>query len=597
MRDPSMGSDQPAERRRSCAPVMPARPTHPPDGYDIYPSHNIGPGRILPGFGRLAAHLSGVIVVDGYAGVDWQQFRDQMTAAWDALGVTSQWTDVSVALKPADECTELTAPYLGGDDPLFGTAYTGELADFFDAQALAGLTPPTAPVSVLYGPGAALAGWDGTLVYVDLPKNEIQFRARAGRPTNLGVSEPDDPKRAYKRSYFVDWPVLNRHKQRLLGRVDWFVDAQRADEPTAIRGADLRAALDGLCHGPLRARPWFEPGAWGGQWMKQHIAQLPTDVPNYAWSFELIAPENGIVLESDGVVLETSFDTLLFHDARAMLGESAERFGAEFPIRFDFLDTFDGGNLSVQVHPRPDYIRENFGERFTQDETYYILDCEPGAQVYLGFHDSIDPDEFHAALEHSAATGEPVDIPRFVQRHPAGKHDLFLIPHGTIHGSGAGNLVLEISATPYIFTFKLYDWLRMDLDGKPRPLNIERGMANLDFSRRGDKVAREHLSRPEVIGRGDGWTLVHLPTHPDHFYDVRRIELDGGRFELDTAGSVQVMSLVEGSSVLVGAGGRQARYHYAETFIVPAAAGRVSLSADGPAKIVTAYVKRGRGPL
>src|ERR1035437_1259328 len=161
--------------------------------------------------------------------------------------------------------------------------------------------------------------------------------------------------------------------------------------------------------------------------MKKHIPQLPQDVPNYAWSFELICPENGIVLESDALALEIPFDTLLFHDSFAVLGESAARFGPEFPIRFDLLDTFQGGNLSIQVHPRPEYIRRNFGERFTQDETYYILDCEPGTGVYLGFQDDIDPISFRTALELSASTAEPIEIERFVQKHPANKHDLFLI--------------------------------------------------------------------------------------------------------------------------------------------------------------------------
>jgi mannose-6-phosphate isomerase class I len=362
----------------------------------------------------------------------------------------------------------------------------------------------------------------------------------------------------------------------------------------ATDGAALRDALARMARSWFRPRPWFEPGPWGGQWIREKIPALPQDAPNYAWSFELIAPENGIILESEGVMLEVSLDMLMLQEGSSVLGRAHDRFGSEFPIRFDFLDTFDGGNLSVQVHPRTDYIREHFGERFTQDETYYILDCAEDARVYLGFVEGVDRDEFRRELERSRETGCEIDVERFVNTVPAHRHDLFLIPNQTIHCSGRDNLVLEISATPYIFTFKMYDWVRRDLEGNLRPINIERAFENLAFERTASVVEREHISRPRVAAEGADWRLVDLPTHRDHFYDVRRYEFDTV-VDVATDGDCHVMSLVEGRSItLETADGMRQRFNYAETFVVPAAARSYRLVNEGPerAMVVQAFVRR-----
>ncbi len=564
------------------------------DIYNIYPSFISGE-KVSTGFDTLAAAIANekVVIIDGYGGVLWEKFREQLHAALAVENKHITWYNINTCLKPVAEIDTMIAPSLNGDDPVFGTKYTGGLADFFDEKQLKQIQPDaTADLTIIYGTGAALTGIEGKLLYADVPKNEIQYRMRAGAITNLGALQTAEHSQMYKRFYFVDWPVLSKHKQQLLPHIHYIIDEQRVGEITWMKGDAFRNTLQQMLKQPFRARPWFEAGIWGGNWMKKHIPQLNQEEVNYAWSFELITPENGIVIAGDNHLLEVSFDYLLFADNQQLLGKAAKRFGTEFPIRFDFLDTFDGGNLSIQCHPRTAYAKAYFGENFTQDETYYILDCEPDADVYLGFQDQIDPVAFRTALLDAQEKGMELDVEKYIQKFQAKKHDLFLIPNGTVHASGKNNMVLEISSTPYIFTFKMYDWQRLGLNGQPRPINIDHAMNNLYFDRKGDYVTNKLISHPVVEEEWEGGRKIKLPTHEEHFYNVYRYEFTGS-ISIPTHQQCHLCMLVEGEKISVNNDDNSAIFHYAETFVVPAAAESYSITnkGNGKAFVVVAHVK------
>ena len=321
--------------------------------------------------------------------------------------------------------------------------------------------------------------------------------------------------------------------------------------------------------------PFFDPGVWGGQWMKSQLDLDPT-VHNYAWCFDCVPEENSLLLEAGGRVVEIPAMDLVLSQPRELLGERTfARFGAEFPIRFDFLDTMGGGNLSLQVHPLTEYIRDTFGMAYTQDESYYMLDADDDAVVYLGLKTGVDPAAMLADLR-SATDGEhPFDAEKYVNVFPARKHDHFAIPAGTVHCSGANSMVLEISATPYIFTFKLWDWGRVGLDGVPRPVHIDHGEQNIQWDRDTEWVERNLVGQVEELRREPGLVEERTGLHELEFIEVRRhwFEQEAAH---DTEGTVNVLNLVEGDEVeVVSPTGAFAPYtvHYAETFIVPAAVG------------------------
>ncbi len=125
----------------------------------------------------------------------------------------------------------------------------------------------------------------------------------------------------------------------------------------------------------------------------KRVCGLDHSAVNYGWCFDCVPEENSLLLGFGSERVEIPSIDLVFNHPRELLGDAVHaRFGAEFPIRFDFLDTWEGGNLSLQVHPLTEYIQDQFGMNYTQDESYYLLDAAPGAEVYLGVKTGIDAD-------------------------------------------------------------------------------------------------------------------------------------------------------------------------------------------------------------
>jgi hypothetical protein len=575
--------------------------------YDKYPVASVSDSRdgCETGWDAIGRRLKAsvrpgrfVICVECYPGCFEKEIEKQLVSALKPQIVLR----AEECYLPENAIQSLCARDLG-DDPVFAFMGKYELSEFLDERELVKQRSRLRQASglvVVIGTGAILLAeqWD-LLVYCDMARWEIQRRQRAGEVTNLGLQNcTERPQAKYKRAYFVDWRVADRLKKNLIPNLDLLLDTNQRDQPKMITGAQHLQGLKNAAHRPFRVVPFFDPGPWGGQWMKE-VCDLPREAENYAWCFDCVPEENSLLLGFGDVKVEIPSINLVFQNPHELLGEAVHaRFGTEFPIRFDFLDTMEGGNLSFQVHPLTEYIQQQFGIHYTQDESYYLLDAGEGGCVYLGLQENIDRRQMMADLLQAQEGTIQFDADKYVNRFPAEKHDHFLIPAGTPHCSGKNSMVLEISATPYIFTFKMWDWGRLGLDGTPRPIHLQHGFRNIQWDRTTQWVERNLIKVVDPVAKGSGWREERTGLHEREFIETRRHWFTAPVHH-STNGGVNVLNLCEGREAVVESPTGQFSpfvVHYAETFIVPAAVGDYVIRPHGPSEgqecaTIKAYVR------
>lgn len=511
------------------------------------------------------------LVFDAYPGVFDEEVKKELKRIPHDV-----WIDALEMFKDGETIKE-QLKYNITDDRIFGRMYYGEIDNFIVPEKLEELRDAAREAAaqgkrvLVYGYGAGLIA-SGTLVYLDMARWEITLRYRNGMPNFLDTNYDEDALRKIKRGFFIEWRVADKHKRFLFDSIDYFLDTNNMEDVKLVKGDAVRAGLEQMAHRPFRLVPYFDPGVWGGQWMKE-VCNLDPDKENYAWSFDGVPEENSIYLDFGNGHIELPAMDLVLYEPKPLLGPSVySRFGAEFPIRFDFLDTIGGQNLSLQVHPLTEYIHRTFGMAYTQDESYYILDAKEGASVYLGLKEGIDKEQMIEDL-YAANRGEILfDAEKYINRFPAKKHDHFLIPAGTCHCSGSDAMVLEISATPYCFTFKMWDWARVGLDGLPRPVHIDHGKKNIQWDRTTKWVEKNLVNAIHTVREDDHVKEEHTGLHELEFIETRRLWIKD-EVVVDNEDNVNMLNLIEGQKAYIESldgSFEPFEVHYAETFIVPA---------------------------
>lgn len=566
--------------------------------YDKYPELEIKGFEARQGYDSIAKKFAllakdkerFVIVMDCYTQVEQQKVREGLSS----LGATWFFTDAAMTEKK--EYNARIAPFVT-NDRVFGVMNALKFTDFIEedkAEKLRAEIGAAKGVICVMGVCASLVASGDLTVYLDLARWEIQRRFARGA-TNWNTDNAQANKLAkFKQGFFVEWRMADRHKRNVMKTADYLLDTNDTAEPKLVSGEGWRKGLKTFASRPFRLVPYFAPEVWGGQWMKE-VCGLDKSEKNYAWAFDGVPEENSIFMRFGNVRVEVpSIDVVFYRPAQLLGNKVHARFGDEYPIRFDFLDTMGGQNLSLQVHPLTEYIQHTFGMHYTQDESYYILDCEDNTHVYLGLKENVDKDKMLADLEKAQRGECEFPAEKYVNKFPVKKHDHFLIPAGTVHCSGSDTMVLEISATPYIFTFKLWDWSRLGLDGLPRPVHINHGKHVIQWDRDTEWVKKNLVNRFEQIKKEEGFTEERTGLHEREFIETRRMKITG-KATVKAEDSVTEANVVDGKGAIIESPtGAFEPYevHYAETFIIPASAGDYTVRPlDGEVTIIKATVR------
>ncbi|HNR41521.1 MAG TPA: phosphoheptose isomerase [Bacteroidales bacterium] len=545
-----------------------------------------------------------IAVFDGYIGALWEQSLKLVTENLESVSVKVIPEDFRKVFKSSDLLDELFKGHLPSDrekDPvlLFGKLFKGTYDDILDDQKTDELiarlrvhrnSGGAGKVILVYGCGSAikrvrqLADY---VFYLDVAPKNVILRARKGLFANLGDTAPRGIDEFIRRCYYVDYEIASRHRGELLtgSHIDFYIDGNDLSDLKMMPRRAFDSIMSALVRYPVRCKPVYLEGVWGGQFIRK-FRNLPRSVRNVAWAYDLIPLEVSIVVAYGKTGIEFPFFTFVQKEGLNLMGkECVEKFKGYFPVRFNYDDTWhSSGNMSIQVHSGHEYNVENFDELGRQDEGYYVVATGHGARTFAGFSEDADVDEFICEVKKSETEHTVVDYEKYVNYVRSYPGMQVLLPAGTIHASGRNQVVLETgSLTVGSYTYKLYDYLRPDLNGRPRPIHTWHGERVLMKDRKTAWV-RENLVRPPVIVRkGEGWAEYIVGEHDLLYFSLRRFEFEK-KIEDDTRGRFHVLTLVDGEKVIIRSAENPELFYeqyFLDVVIVPANMGRYIVKNEG----------------
>lgn len=325
---------------------------------------------------------------------------------------------------------------------------------------------------------------------------------------------------------------------------------------------------------PLKFKPRVKERIWGGQAIlakKGKAAGRLSKDKLYGESWDLSSVKGDISVVANGFLKGNNLEEVIEVYMGELVGEeNFERYGLEFPLLIKYLDCND--KLSVQVHP-DDALAEERHNSFGKTEAWYVVDCKPGAAIYLGFKDlNLTREEYIAAVSESRLE----ELLNKVEVKPG---DTFFIPAGTVHALGAGLEVVEVQQTSDI-TYRIYDWDRVDAEGKSRELHTALAVDAIDF-----EADAELLHRKYDLQRGGEAKVIES----NYFTMVLHDVVGAKTFDHSALDSFVVYIALNGS-VRIIADGNAESLEEGEVILIPAETSEILV--EGDAKLMEVYIAK-----
>ena len=549
-----------------------------------------------------AAAKEGVVVAfDGYTATKWDLLMSLMSRECDLLGLAFESIDInSATLKSEAEIDSIINPMLIWDtqiDPtlLYGKVYHGGYAGLIDsnkAEAFINELPShKAPKKIVavYGYGALTREFRRMYdikCWFDITPMNAMLRIRAGEYANLGKKHTGIINRTIRRCYYCDFENAVQLRKELFacGELDWyFLDNDRANLQM-MPFSSFSDICAQLVKYPFRAKPCYLEGVWGGTYMKS-LRHLPEKMRNAAWVFDFIPMEVSVLVEAGSEKLDINYCSFVHKEGVNLMGQKCvDKYKGYFPIRFNWDDSYHStGNMSIQCHSGGKFNVDNYNEFGRQDESYYVVITGHEAKTFIGFRDDADIPAFFREIEAADTEHKPCDYMKYVSYEESKPGLQVMLPAGTIHSSGRNQVILEIgSLTIGSYTYKMYDYLRLDFDGKQRPIHTRLGELNVNQNRRAsvihDPGSKDYIvQRPRLDCEGDGWKEFILGENPQMYISLRRLEFDKTCAQ-DTRGEkFHVLTLVDGEHIRIRSVENPGRYFdldFMEIACVPASMGK-----------------------